>query len=87
MGNQPPDRLQELAPRAKLVYKVLEREGELSQSQLCEKTRLSSRTVRRAINELEETDLLLEEVSVEDPRERQYTITSPATTCCSCKCG
>jgi DNA-binding MarR family transcriptional regulator len=56
------------------VLKTLEYEGELTQAQLIERTRLSSRTVRYALGQLEETGLITSQVSFMDARQRIYSL-------------
>lgn len=67
-------RLTELPPSAKLVYKTLEYEGTLTQSELVEESMLSSRTVRSATNELEAAGLVTEEVYIPDARKQLYSV-------------
>jgi len=69
------DRLQELPPSAKLVAKVLETDGSLPQGELTEETLLPERTVRYALNRLEEQGLVESHHSVADPRRRVYALT------------
>lgn len=66
-------RLLELPPSAKLVFKVLETESPLTQSELAERTRLSKRTTRHALSELGEENLIEEEVYIPDARKRLYS--------------
>ena len=74
------ERLADLPPSAKLVYKVLETEGALTQSRLVEETLLARRTVRNAVTQLETADLVDVRVSVLDARKKLYqprSVTSP----------
>lgn len=74
------DRRKQLAdvpPSAKLVYKTLEYENELTQSQLAEETLLSPRTVRSALKELMDRNIVEEEMYFADARKRLYSITTP----------
>ena len=64
--------LVELPPSAKLVYKVLEIESPLLQSDIRERSRLSKRTTRHAISILREQDLVEEQVYIPDARKRTY---------------
>ncbi|WP_236045067.1 ArsR family transcriptional regulator [Haloarcula nitratireducens] len=64
-------------PSAKLVYKTLEYEGELTQGQLVDETRLSVRTVRYALTELQNRDVVREEIYFADARKRLYSLKSP----------
>lgn len=66
--------LTDAPPSAKLVYKTLEYEGELTQSQLVEETRLSARTVRYALTELQDRDVVDEEIYFADARKRLYSL-------------
>nr|WP_276306749.1 helix-turn-helix domain-containing protein [Halomarina sp. PSR21] len=69
------ERLLELPPSAKLVYLVLDREGPLTQQQLCERTRLSARTARYALTDLHAADLVDHSVYLPDARKRLYQAT------------
>lgn len=66
------ERLTDLSPSAKLVYKVLEMEGTLTQSRLAEETFLPKRTVRDAIVQLKTADLVEVQVSNLDARKKLY---------------
>jgi len=66
------DRLRELPPSAKLVAKVLESDAPLSQGQLAEESLLPDRTVRYALNRLEEADLVGSRYSFQDARKQVY---------------
>jgi DNA-binding GntR family transcriptional regulator len=66
------DRLRELPPSAKLVAKVLEGSSPLSQGQLAEESLLPDRTVRYALNRLEETGIVGSRYSFEDARKQVY---------------
>ena len=68
---------EELPPSCKLTYLVLQANGRLTQQELVEKTALSPRTVRYAVDRLEEADVIASEWSVEDARQRQYRIPAP----------
>jgi len=69
------ERLRELPPSAKLVAKVLEGETPLSQGQLAEESLLPDRTVRYALNRLEECDLVGSRYSFHDARKQVYYLT------------
>ncbi|QIO25038.1 winged helix-turn-helix transcriptional regulator (plasmid) [Haloarcula sp. JP-L23] len=69
--------LADVPPSAKLVYKTLEYENELTQSQLAEETLLSPRTVRSALKVLLEKNVVEEEIYFADARKRLYSITTP----------
>lgn len=66
------DRLRELPPSAKLAYKTLEYEGELTQKALADASRLAPRTGRAALDNLKEAGLVTEEVYIPDARQRLY---------------
>lgn len=66
------DRLRELPPSAKLVAKVLESDAPLSQGQLAEESLLPDRTVRYALNRLEEAGLVGSRYSFQDARKQVY---------------
>jgi len=67
-------RLRELPPSAKLVAKVLETESPLSQGQLADESRLPDRTVRYALNRLEEEGLVESRYSFHDARKQVYAL-------------
>ena len=68
------DRLRELPPSAKLVAKILETDAPLSQGELAEESLLPDRTVRYALNRLEETDIVDSRYSVQDARKQVYSL-------------
>ncbi|WP_246084402.1 MarR family transcriptional regulator [Salinadaptatus halalkaliphilus] len=63
-----------LSPSAKLVYKVLEYEGPMTQAEIAAESRLCARTVRYAIRTLEEEELLTSRVCLDDARQSNYWI-------------
>lgn len=67
--------VEELPPSAKLVAKVLEYDGPLTQSQLAEESLLPARTVRYALTRLEDEDVVESRFSFADARKRVYTLT------------
>ncbi len=69
------DAVSDLPPSAKLVAKVLEYDGTLTQSQLADETMLPPRTVRYALNRLEEVGVVDSRFSFADARKRIYTLT------------
>ena len=71
--------LRPLPPSAKLVAKPLEYEGRLTQSQLAHETLLANRTVREALNQLEETGIVTSRPSVMDARQRIYSLQNTET--------
>ncbi|MFW6265483.1 MAG: helix-turn-helix domain-containing protein [Halanaeroarchaeum sp.] len=66
------ERLRELPPSAKLVAKVLESDHPLSQGQLAEESLLPDRTVRYALNRLDDADLVESRYSFRDARKQVY---------------
>ncbi len=68
------DDVTDLPPSAKLVAKVLEYEDSLTQSQLAEETLLPARTVRYALNRLEDEHVVDSRFSFSDARKRIYTL-------------
>ena len=66
------ERLRELPPSAKLVAKVLEMDAPLSQGQLAEESLLPDRTVRYALNRLEDESLVDSRYSFQDARKQVY---------------
>jgi DNA-binding MarR family transcriptional regulator len=69
------DAVRALPPSAKLVAKVLEYNETLTQSQLAEETLLPPRTVRYALNRLEEAGAVDSRFSFADARKRLYSLT------------
>jgi DNA-binding MarR family transcriptional regulator len=67
--------VRDLPPSAKLVAKVLEYNGTLTQSQLADETLLPARTVRYALSRLEEVGVVESRFSFADARKRIYTLT------------
>ena len=70
------DRLRELPPSAKLIAKVLETDAPLSQGQLAEESLLPDRTVRYALNRLEDEGLVGSRYSFRDARKQVYYLTN-----------
>ena len=66
------DRLRDLPPSAKLVAKVLETDSPLSQGQLADESLLPDRTVRYALNRLEDVGLIGSRYSFRDARKQVY---------------
>ena len=67
--------LDDLPPSAKLVYKVLEYNGSLTQKQIVEESMLSARTVRYALERLEGIGIVSENIYFADARQNLYDIT------------
>ena len=68
------DAIRDLPPSAKLVAKVLEYNDTLTQSQLAEETLLPPRTVRYALNRLDDIGVVDSRFSFTDARKRIYTL-------------
>ncbi|MDG5778088.1 ArsR family transcriptional regulator [Haloarculaceae archaeon H-GB1-1] len=66
----------DLPPSAKLVYKVLEYNGPLTQKGIVEESMLSARTVRYALERLDEVGAITEDVYFADARQNLYEITA-----------
>lgn len=64
----------DLPPSAKLVAKVLEYNGRLTQQELAEETLLPPRTVRYALTRLQEADVIETQFSFADARKRYYDL-------------
>ncbi|WP_158057539.1 MarR family transcriptional regulator [Halorussus halophilus] len=73
-GEQVTDSIRELPPSAKLVAKVLEYNETLTQSQIADETLLPDRTVRYALNRLDEEGVVDSRFSFSDARKRLYTL-------------
>jgi len=63
-----------LPPSAKLVYKTLQYEGAMTQTQLADASLLPQRTVRHALKKLEEADVVEESVYLMDARKSNYRL-------------
>jgi len=79
------DTLSDLPPSAKLVYKVLEYDGPLTQKGIVQKSMLSARTVRYALERLDEIGVVKEDVYFADARQNLYEITDSSE--CECETG
>lgn len=66
-----------LPPSAKLVWKVLETGGLLTQKEIIVKTYLPPRTVRYAINRLRNENVIEERFYFKDARQSQYGLRNP----------
>jgi transcriptional antiterminator len=69
------DAIKELPPSAKLVFVVLEHEGPLTQQEITEKSRLSARTARYALNQLNDLNVISEDIYFPDARQQLYELT------------
>ncbi len=68
------DAVSELPPSAKLIAKVLEYNGMLTQSELAKRSRFSPRTTRYALQKLENSGVVESEISLKDARHSLYTL-------------
>jgi len=67
------DKVEELNPSAKLAYYVLEKEGsEMAKTELEQETLLEDRTLREAMNALEEEDVAYKRKNPMDHKKRIY---------------
>lgn len=66
--------VQDLPPSAKLVLKVLEYNGGLTQKQIVENSRLSQRTVRDALDRLQDADVVEKDIYIPDARQNIYRL-------------
>ncbi|WP_435552772.1 MarR family transcriptional regulator [Natrinema sp. CGMCC1.2065] len=64
--------IENLPPSAKFVVWVLEDEGELTQQDLIRETRLHQRTLRYALDCLEEEDIIKSRPNPSDARQSLY---------------
>jgi predicted transcriptional regulator len=79
MAESDAEELSDLPPSAKLVYKVLEYNGPMTQKGIVEESMLSARTVRYALERLEDIDTVEEDVYFADARQNLYEIVQPET--------
>ncbi|MFP8952007.1 winged helix-turn-helix transcriptional regulator [Natrialbaceae archaeon A-arb3/5] len=77
MGETDGEEIEDLPPSAKLVFKVLEYDGPLTQKQIVEESMLSARTVRYALERLEEIGMVDEDIYFADARQSLYRLTEP----------
>ncbi|WP_255170135.1 MarR family transcriptional regulator [Natrononativus amylolyticus] len=68
------DDVRDLPPSAKLVAKVLEYNETMTQQQIADETLLPARTVRYALNRLDEENVIRSRFSFSDARKRLYTL-------------
>jgi len=66
------ERLVDLPPSSKLVYKVLEEDAPLTQRQIRRQALLPARTTRDALAKLKEEGIVEERMYVPDARKRLY---------------
>ncbi|RQG92092.1 MarR family transcriptional regulator [Natrarchaeobius chitinivorans] len=77
MGENDGEEIEDLPPSAKLVFKVLEYDGPLTQKQIVEESMLSARTVRYALERLEEIGMVDEDIYFADARQSLYRLEEP----------
>lgn len=65
---------EELPPSAKFVYKTLEQDSSLTQSELADHSCLATRTIRDAVTRLEDRDLIDSGYCPSDARKRVYSL-------------
>ncbi|WIV65753.1 MarR family transcriptional regulator [Natrialbaceae archaeon AArc-T1-2] len=73
------EKIADLPPSAKLVFKVLEYDGPLTQKQIVEESMLSARTVRYALERLEGIGVVDEDIYFADARQSLYRIEEAMT--------
>ncbi|MFC7155688.1 ArsR family transcriptional regulator [Halomarina halobia] len=78
MSDTTAEGITDLPPSAKLVYKVLEYNGPLTQKGIVEESMLSARTVRYALERLESISAVDEDVYFADARQNLYEINQSA---------
>jgi predicted transcriptional regulator len=69
------EEIDDLPPSAKLVFKVLEYKGSLTQKEIVDESMLSARTVRYALERLEDIGVVDEDIYFADARQNLYEIT------------
>jgi transcription initiation factor IIE alpha subunit len=69
-----PDSLGDKSSSAKLVWKCLHDEGALRMTELVGRLHLSENTVRSALSQLEDADVVIERPVAHDARLRQYVL-------------
>ena len=77
MAGTDEESLDDLPPSAKLVFKVLEYNGSLTQKGIVEESMLSARTVRYALERLENIGIVDEDVYFADARQNLYQLDDP----------
>lgn len=68
------EKIDELPPSAKLVFKVLEYNRQMTQKEIADETRLSVRTVRYALNRLTEKGIVEQVPCLSDGRQTLYDL-------------
>ncbi|GAA5058152.1 helix-turn-helix domain-containing protein [Haladaptatus pallidirubidus] len=80
MSQSEREQIDDLPPSAKLVFKVLEYQGSLTQKQIVDESMLSARTVRYALERLEDIGVVTEDIYFADARQNLYDIDFPTET-------
>ena len=80
MSDTGEQKLLDLPPSAKLVFIVIEQEQPLTHKQIVEKTRLSERTTRYALDRLKEVNAIDGEINLADLRQILYTTQNASST-------
>jgi predicted transcriptional regulator len=78
MAGTDEESLEDLPPSAKLVFKVLQYNGALTQKGIVEESMLSARTVRYALERLETIGIVDEDVYFADARQNLYQLDEAA---------
>ncbi|MFB6111260.1 MAG: winged helix-turn-helix transcriptional regulator [Halobacteriaceae archaeon] len=73
--------LDDLPPSAKLVFKVLEYDGPMTQKALVEESMLSARTVRYALERLADRGVIEEDIYFADARQSLYRLATEPDCC------
>ena len=68
------EKVHDLPPSAKLVALVLQHNGELTQREISNESLLPERTVRLALENLQEVDAVDSRTSLRDARKRLYSL-------------
>jgi transcription initiation factor IIE alpha subunit len=71
--------IERLPPSAKLIYKVLETSGLLTQKEIINRTFLPPRTVRYALNRLRDENVITGRFCFKDARQSLYGLQAPGT--------
>lgn len=74
MSSHETDELSSLPPASKLVLKVLECEGRLTNQEISEHSWLSKRTVRTALQRLEHANMVEKQICLDDARKNWYKV-------------
>jgi DNA-binding MarR family transcriptional regulator len=74
------NRIERLPPSAKLVFKVLEVSGQLTQKDIAARSYLPNRTVRYALGRLRSENLIVESFCFRDARQSLYGLQNHGAT-------